>query len=220
MKESLMAVLRVLFPFLIAPSNTERAPSFDCADALGRLWQLLDGEAESRWGADRLILDALRLELLDLNDPGSHNSSERAFVARTFRAGWDFNAGQALSWAILELKADCAGQVWMFLPCVCGTYRLFVSSCINYLNLFTPPLRLEVLGHLQNERSLKIRFQLCCIRSMHKALLTRDATIYKHSSFLLSDIGHSYITPLRRKLSMSFFNTSLPMMVSSSLGFS
>ena len=111
MKESLTAVLRVLFPFLIAPSNKERAPSFDCADALGRLWQLLDGEAESRWGADRLTLDALRLELLDSTDPQSHNSTDRAFVAQTFRAGWDFNPGQALSWAILELKADCAGKV-------------------------------------------------------------------------------------------------------------
>ena len=111
MKESLTAVLRVLFPFLIAPSNMERAPSFDCADALGRLWQLLDGEAESRWGADRLTLDALRFELLDSTDLGSYNSADRAFVAQTFRAGWNFTVGQALSWAILELKADCAGEV-------------------------------------------------------------------------------------------------------------
>jgi len=121
MKESLTAVLRVLFPFLIAPSNMER---FDCGDALGRLWQLLDGEAESRWGADRLTLDALRFELLDPTDPGSHNSGERAFVAQTFRAGWDFNAGQALSWATLELQADCAGKVCVLLSSVYGIYRL------------------------------------------------------------------------------------------------
>jgi ataxia telangiectasia mutated family protein len=113
MKESLTAVLRVLFPFLIAPSNLERAPSFDCADALGRLWQLLDGEADSKWGADRLSLEALRFELLDPSDSGGHDSASGAFVAQTFRAGWDFNAGQALSWAILELKADCAGKVWL-----------------------------------------------------------------------------------------------------------
>ena len=111
MKESLTAVLRVLFPFLIAPSNMERAPSFDCADALGRLWQLLDGEADGKWGADRLTLDALRLELLDPADSGGLDSASGAFVTQTFRAGWDFNAGQALSWAILELKADCAGKV-------------------------------------------------------------------------------------------------------------
>ena len=115
MKESLTAVLRVLFPFLIAPSNMDHAPSFDCADALMRLWQLLDGEAESRWGADRLTLDALRFELLDPADPATHNSCDRAFVAQTFRAGWNFNPGQALSWAILELKADCAGKVWLYL---------------------------------------------------------------------------------------------------------
>ena len=118
MKESLTAVLRVLFPFLVAPSNMERAPSFDCADALGRLWQLLDGEAESKWGADRLTLDALRFELLDSADSGGHDSASGAFVAQTFRAGWDFNAGQALSWAILEVKADCAGKVWLYISSV------------------------------------------------------------------------------------------------------
>lgn len=118
MKESLTAVLRVLFPFLIAPSNLERAPSFDCADALGRLWQLLDGEADSKWGADRLTLDALRFELLDPADSRGLDSASGAFVAQTFRAGWDFNTGQALSWAILELKADCAGKVWLYLSSV------------------------------------------------------------------------------------------------------
>jgi serine-protein kinase ATM len=171
MKESLTAVLRVLFPFLIAPSNMERAPSFDCADAVGRLWQLLDGEADSRWGTDRLTLDALRFELLDPANPGSHVSADRAFVAQTFRAGWDFDAGQALSWAILELKADCAGKVWLYLSSVCGIYRLCVSSSINYPNLFTPLLPLEVLGHMQNERSLKTLFQLYCIQFIHKPLL-------------------------------------------------
>ena len=218
MKESLTAVLRVLFPFLISPSN--QAPSFDCADALGRLWQLLDGEAESRWGADRLTLDALRFELLDPTDPGSHNSAKGAFVAQTFRAGWDFNAGQALSWAILELQADCAGKVWVLLSSVWEMYRFLVASCINYLNPFTLLLPLELLGHTQNESSLKIRFHLCRIRSIHKPLLTRDVTTYKYCSFLWSGIGHSYITPSRRKLSMSFFNTLPPMMVLSSLGFS
>ena len=220
MKESLTAVLRVLFPFLIAPSNMEPTPSFDCADALGRLWQLLDGEADSRWGADRLTLDALRFELLEPFDTGSHDSGDRAFVAQTFRAGWDFNAGQALSWAILELKADCAGKVWVYLSYVCGIYRLCGFSSINYPNPFTLPLPLEALGHMQNERSSKTPFQLCCIQSTRIPLLLGDATIYKHSSFLLSGTGRSFIIPLRRKLSMSFFNTSPPMMVLSSLGFS
>ena len=220
MKESLTAVLRVLFPFLIAPSNMERAPSFDCADALGRLWQLLDGEADSKWGADRLTLDALRFELLDPTGSGSHDSASGAFVAQTFRAGWDFNAGQALSWAILELKADCAGNVWFYFSFVYKIYRVFFSSSINCPNLSTPPLLLEVLVLTQNERSLKTLFQLCCIRSIHNLLPMRDATIYKHSSSLLSVTGRSYITPSRKKSSMPFFNTSPPMMVLSNLGFS
>jgi len=69
-------------------------------------------------GAERLTLDALRFELLDPADSGGLDGASGAFVAQTFRAGWDFNAGQALSWAILELKADCAGKVWLYLSSV------------------------------------------------------------------------------------------------------
>ncbi|KAJ7612476.1 hypothetical protein DFH06DRAFT_1274623 [Mycena polygramma] len=101
MKECLVAVLHILFPFLTVHDNT-RVASYDWSRGIGHLWQLLDGEAESRWGVDGLSLECLRLELVDPEDRTS------AFVARTFRAGSNFDAVQALSWAILELQADCA----------------------------------------------------------------------------------------------------------------
>jgi len=43
----------------------------------------------------------------------------------------DFNAGQALSWAILELKADCAGKVWLYLSSV----RHLQSVCLQLYQL-------------------------------------------------------------------------------------
>ncbi|KAF8163206.1 hypothetical protein B0H34DRAFT_744937 [Crassisporium funariophilum] len=115
MKEGLTTVLRILFQFLIAPSTTERtnAPPFNCVDGIRRLWDLLNREAESRWGVDGLVLESLRLELKSLRDGSdSQSGTEKAFVAQTFCAGWNFDAGQALSWAILELQADCAGKLY------------------------------------------------------------------------------------------------------------
>lgn len=114
MKEGLVAVLRVLFPFVTADRGEfqKNGPPFDCTEGLRRLWSLLDGEAESRWGVDGLSLDSLRFELVDpAGDSHFELNQDKPFVAKTFRAGWHFDAGQALTWAILELQADCVGKV-------------------------------------------------------------------------------------------------------------
>lgn len=101
-KESLVGILRTLFPFL---TTTQDGPSFAWADGVYKLLILLSGEAESRWGLDSLSLDSLRLEVL----PSDTEECERGvFVAHTFRAGWHFDSSQALAWALMELQADCA----------------------------------------------------------------------------------------------------------------
>jgi serine-protein kinase ATM len=112
MKEGIIVVLRILFPFVISDNDLADAngTSFDCAESIGRLWYLLNGEAESRWGVDCLSLDSLRLELVKT---GCHPDGTGPFVANTFRSGWNFDEGQALAWAILELQADCTSKV----PC-------------------------------------------------------------------------------------------------------
>ena len=114
MKEGLVVILRNLFEFVTCPNLFEgsRLPPFDAVDGISRLWNLLDGEAEGRRGLDCLSLDALRLQIWD---PITRGPAEDPFVAKTFRAGWNFDASQALAWAILELQADCAAKV-SFLP--------------------------------------------------------------------------------------------------------
>ena len=110
MKEGIIVVLRILFPFVISdndPLDMNSTP-FDCAESIGRLWNLLNGEAESRWGVDCLSLDCLRLELVK---PDCRSDEIGPFVANTFRSGWGFDEGQALAWAMLELQADCASKV-------------------------------------------------------------------------------------------------------------
>lgn len=103
MKECLVAVLRVLFPFLTAGHDNP----YDWSNGMSHLWLSLDGEAANRWGVDGLALECLRLEVAD---PEGEASS--AFIAQTFRAGHNFDPAQALAWAILELQADCAEKLF------------------------------------------------------------------------------------------------------------
>lgn len=113
MKEALVCVLRILFPFYtVSEIDPISLPNFNCSDGLSRLWHFLHGEAESRWGVDGLALDSLRLELV--SDRTGMPSS--AFVRNVFRAGWHFDEGQALTWAILELHADCTYKVSFATP--------------------------------------------------------------------------------------------------------
>ena len=106
MKENLIIVLRILFPFYTThyPEAGQLSLDFSCVDGVSHLRHLLDGEAESRWGVDGLSLDSLRLSLMKNCSPG-------AFMARTFQYGLSFDANQAISWTILELQADCAEKV-------------------------------------------------------------------------------------------------------------
>lgn len=108
-KEGLVAVLRVLFPFVTTDNEIYQVTTFDCAEGIRKLWRCLEEEAENRWGVEGLSLESLRLE--PIGHSVASPDSNPAFVAETFRSGWNFDAGQALAWAILELQADCAGKV-------------------------------------------------------------------------------------------------------------
>ena len=122
-KENLIIVLRTLFPFYTTryPEDGLSSLDFSYVDGVSRLWHLLDGEAESRWGIDGLSLDSLRLSLIGNFSPGAGKTG--AFMARTFRYGLGFDANQAVSWTILELQADCAEKV-------CHSY--FMTSRVAY----------------------------------------------------------------------------------------
>jgi ataxia telangiectasia mutated family protein len=111
MKENLIIVLRTLFPFYTTrcPEAGPSSLDFSYVDGVSRLWHLLDGEAENRWGVDGLSLDSLRLSLMGNCSPGAGKTG--AFIARTFQYGLGFDANQAMSWTILELQADCAEKV-------------------------------------------------------------------------------------------------------------
>ena len=100
LKEGVLMVLKTLLPYVVHAG----APHTDKVDSLCKLLRYLNSEHSSRWGFEELHLDALRLDL-----GAVHN--EQPFVSRTFRAGFNFNAAQANTWAYLELISDVMKEV-------------------------------------------------------------------------------------------------------------
>ncbi|KAL0064377.1 Serine/threonine-protein kinase tel1 [Marasmius tenuissimus] len=102
LKEGLISVFRVLFPFL---TSRHKATGTEYSEMLWSLWNVLDIEGGNKWGLEVLSMDNLRLDL-------SHKDGKEAFVASVFRSGDAFDRLQAMTWAILELQADCAEKLY------------------------------------------------------------------------------------------------------------
>ncbi|KAI0792158.1 hypothetical protein C8Q75DRAFT_805193 [Abortiporus biennis] len=107
LKEDLTIVLRILFPYLTLDLDGTPPTIRQAGDeGVDRLWKLLS-TAERR-GAEGLSLDSLRLHVVLPDEETEHH----AFVAKTLRSGWHFDATQALSWVVFELQADCAARLY------------------------------------------------------------------------------------------------------------
>ncbi|KAG5221128.1 Serine/threonine-protein kinase [Salix suchowensis] len=100
LKEGLASVLTTLLPFY-----TANDPSV-WGVGLKKLWNSLDGDSQNRWGIDSLALENLRLEISGDNDS--------PFTTQTFKAGFGFESGQALSWVILQLQSDVLAKLLLF----------------------------------------------------------------------------------------------------------
>ncbi|GBE86665.1 hypothetical protein SCP_0905450 [Sparassis crispa] len=110
LKEDLIVVLKVLFPFLTDDQADMGSMGGDQFSSVTKLWRLLNGEGEIRWKVHGLSLDSLRLEVVPLDqDQGAIG----AITAHTFRHGWHFDATQAFTWAILELQAECTKELFL-----------------------------------------------------------------------------------------------------------
>lgn len=96
LKEGLASVLTTLLPFYTANDASVWGVG------LKKLWNALDGDGQNRWGVDSLALENLRLEISGDTEP---------FAMQTFKAGFGFGSGQALSWVILQLQSDVLEKV-------------------------------------------------------------------------------------------------------------
>ena len=187
MKEGLLIVLKQLFPFVTClPISEQKLPSFDLAEGIGRLWQLLDSEAENRWGVDGLSLDSLRLRIRG-DEKKNSKALEGGFVAKSFQAGWNFDAGQALSWAILQLQADCTATVGLVFSCPFNysccppcSYSTFRNRCIPFDRNPSARKRKTQLSHCSTLFKLRVR-------------ITSEAITFKFYYFSLTNIGTSFM---------------------------
>jgi len=105
-KEELLIAITTFLPLVTMVRTVEGNPEA-VRDALDRLFVCLE-EDVMNGSFESLQLDSLHLHL--------RNPSYRrdVYEAITFRSGAKFDHSQALSWAILELQADCAVAVCSF----------------------------------------------------------------------------------------------------------
>lgn len=169
-KERLVVIIRMLLPFL-AVDDERFGPTWDCSAELNKLWRCLEKDVHSAGKIEHLSLDSLRLQLL------STTENQRAFVAKTFRYGWMFDAKQALAWAILELYADCVARVSLPSPC---TYLMLThsSSCLRCRNPYRR--RNRATGR---ESSWRNPFALCLPPSKPTWMRILERIIYNVCSF-------------------------------------
>ncbi|KAI0717973.1 hypothetical protein C8T65DRAFT_737500 [Cerioporus squamosus] len=150
LKGHLVVIVRQLFPYLLVdPLDSE--PNVDPAGALSALGHALEASAHSRGSVCALSLDSLRLRL---SDP--QVEEQAAFTTQTFASGWHFDFEQALSWAVLELQADCAEKLFLRLE---STYSSATPSAkrvklenpvLSLLSSIRSPVSQQVrLHHLQ-----------------------------------------------------------------------
>jgi len=103
-KETLVLVFRQLLPFVV-PLEDVGPQHAAIMDDVQRLTKLVEADSDARVGS----IELLNLDTLDLflDEPRRRG----AFCSRTFAAGFEFSAAQAVTWAALELQADCINQV-------------------------------------------------------------------------------------------------------------
>ena len=75
---------------------------------IATIWTALEASVYTRNGPTNLFIDTLQLRL---QEHDGKRGRREAFVADTFKHGWNFDNDQAMAWAILELQADCAERV-------------------------------------------------------------------------------------------------------------
>lgn len=155
-RESLVVVLRRLFPYLTVENELlGELPRYDVG--LRALYDCLEKDThDAKFRA--LSIDCLRMQHLP------EMESQKAFVAKTFRYGWKFTSAQALSWAILELQADCAAKVRLSRNIGRAT-NLFIDTFFQLFTLFRSTLYMEDTGRKRIKREDPISALLSSIRT-------------------------------------------------------
>ncbi|KAF7309769.1 Serine/threonine-protein kinase Tel1 [Mycena indigotica] len=182
LKECLVAVLYILFPYLKA-SNDNKGP-----EQISSLNKVLEGDG----GAGGLSFDSMRLEVrLEDNKP-------QAFVSQTFRAGNNIVESQALTWAILELQADCMEQLHqhsesIFSSSTKGPILSLITSLDSATNPTLRIYRLQTLLFLVDRHwtTLHDDLQMKVFTSLKKHITSTDLVVQPWALMCVAAIAHA-----------------------------
>lgn len=179
--DDLVIILRMLFPALAAePLGDE--PKDRRIDAFGALWLAAEGIANRT--SSNLGLGSLQSHVTEGRDD---SITRKPFTSRTFQYGWGLSRTRALTWAALELQADCAEKVRRLRRV--DTSFLF-DHCFRYIAILSRATRLLPLG--EKSRSWRTLSPHCCIRYSRPLRAARRFTIFRFFSSSPKSIGLSF----------------------------
>ncbi|KAF9075300.1 hypothetical protein BDP27DRAFT_1315847 [Rhodocollybia butyracea] len=152
LKEGLVSILRMLFPFLTADSDIDGSTE-ELVGSLTKLWLSING-ADKKWALEPLSLDVTRLEVSNGREEDLRDT-QKAFRGKTFRAGAQLDPAQALSWALLELQADCAEKLFLHFESTPPPATPFTQTRRSRLNENPLPHLLQSI-RLHSNQTLRI----------------------------------------------------------------
>ncbi|KZP01857.1 hypothetical protein CALVIDRAFT_508488 [Calocera viscosa TUFC12733] len=105
-KEQLIITTRLLLPFI----SHQSVDSLVSHDLIAKLRRRLEEETDPRGGLEPLTLDSLRLQLADAEELPAREE-EAPFRKVTFRNGHGLTKEQVVTWAAMEVHADCLSKL-------------------------------------------------------------------------------------------------------------
>lgn len=109
LREHIVLSMRMMLPFITHDTVRDSVQQAAVRTAMDRLIDSVGKEGRSRAGIRPLDLDCLRLVPVAAQQPPDRRGP---FELTGLTAGFEFDASQAVSWAALELYADCCFQTY------------------------------------------------------------------------------------------------------------
>lgn len=108
LREQIIIAMRMMLPF-ITHNTISDSDQGAMRTAMDRFIETIGKESRSRAGIRPLDLDCLQLVSVSAQSPPS---ARGPFELTGLTAGFEFDASQAVSWAAIELYADCCFQTY------------------------------------------------------------------------------------------------------------
>lgn len=109
LREHIVIAMRMMLPFITHVTLKDSDQQGAVRSAMDKLIECIVKESRSRAGIRPLDLDSLQLVSVSTQSPPARRGP---FELTGLTAGFEFDASQAVSWAAIELFADCCFQTY------------------------------------------------------------------------------------------------------------